>query len=945
MLPRHCRHWVKLSVPIAGVFLFFASVAIAVADIVPQRSAIAISGGASKGAYEAGLNWAIIKTALQAEIQQQLPLGSDIRPIAAAGIAGTSAGGINTLLSALTWCVVPEADGGFPDRIDDNIFRDVWLTPDVNQLLPADYDSPQYLPDDALLSRKALVATADGLRQKWRRPGTFRPGVRIPLGVSVTRVEPENINLGGIIVQNQRFYIPFEMRTRADGSAHFAFNPKDYPQLRNPDLILMPFSAKDTPFAVSDQQVLDAILTTSAFPIGFGRKRLLYCSQSGSGEKDQNGGQPAVSVEEKNENGLMCPDGFTMREAEFSDGGLFDNLPIGLARQLAESGADSQDQSMPVNYVYIDPNRQRFQTPIPEEGGACDSDQPPPSCRTMTFDLASEAAVLGGALGTARKFELYRELTSDHWRLNLSQLSRKAADLIESEDTRQQCTADLPYFDHPVTCSDAFRQTALLLERAYDYPFAPIADPFSTEALKRSRVAAECRPSSAHGDLNISAECRIDALRLRRQLADAVVTALGPLGSKGDPLANDVRKSRLDMDYDRIIRVTSRGAPITGTLLGDFGAFLDYKFREYDYYVGIYDAVVFTAQNQCALSYSSQFQPSQYQTCVDRVGETIYGLLQLADAPKGRYVFARLAQREFGPQGRMAFAWDPLPAEDRDMRIIHDGLAQSLSAYRRPAAGVEEALSAEREFFEHLKRESFVPTAPAQGRTALLALIMDDPEYWAQELVNRVTNRIVYLETEAEHIYATRDPDPDKRENAYPVLMGSGALALRTATYKYPPFTFAPSTAPESWGWRNVIPYEVAFDVADSDLLFLWQPTWNVGRNNLGARFGLGFAGGVLNSRSVEEKNNYGTIGFDYTRLTKSALISGWGLAPAVFHNWSQPEGSDQTTLGADAHLLFLKNRLRVGLGVRDFGRSFGDTWFLTIGLTDLPGFCYWLSR
>ena len=55
------------------------------------------------------------------------------------------------------------------------------------------------------------------------------------------------------------------------------------------------------------------------------------------------------------------------------------------------------------------------------------------------------------------------------------------------------------------------------------------------------------------------------------------------------------------MDSDRIIRVTSRGAPITGTLLDDFGAFLDYKFREYDYYVGIYDAVVFLAGNQCAI--------------------------------------------------------------------------------------------------------------------------------------------------------------------------------------------------------------------------------------------------------------------------------------------------------------------------------------------------------
>ncbi len=34
----------------------------------------------------------------------------------------------------------------------------------------------------------------------------------------------------------------------------------------------------------------------------------------------------------------------------------------------------------------------------------------------------------------------------------------------------------------------------------------------------------------------------------------------------------------------------------------------------------------------------------------------------------------------------------------------------------------------------------------------MLALIMDDPEYWSHELVNRGTNRLVYLEKMAEAI-------------------------------------------------------------------------------------------------------------------------------------------------------------------------------------------------
>ena len=48
-------------------------------------------------------------------------------------------------------------------------------------------------------------------------------------------------------------------------------------------------------------------------------------------------------------------------------------------------------------------------------------------------------------------------------------------------------------------------------------------------------------------------------------------------------------------------------------------------------------------------------------------------------------------------------------------------------------------------------------------------------------------------------------------------------MTFRTATYKYPEFTFTPSTAPESLFWRNIIPYETSFDFMDGDVVFYWQ--------------------------------------------------------------------------------------------------------------------------
>ncbi|MEK6247551.1 MAG: patatin-like phospholipase family protein, partial [Planctomycetales bacterium] len=491
-------------------------------------------------------------------------LGGERRSIEIASIVGTSAGGINTLLAALAWSVNPESEGGFTNRIDDNIFRDVWLTPDVNRLLPPNANSPQYLPDDALLSRKDLVEVARELRKKWRRPGTFRPGCRLPLGVTVTRVRPETMLVSGVEVNNQRFYIPFEMRTRADGSVKFFFDPNDYPSLTDPAMILMPWSSDDSPFSISDQQVEDSILTTSAFPVGFGRKRLQYCRQKAFYTDDDSATTPSMEAADANEKELVCPDGYELAEAEFADGGLFDNLPIGLARLLSESSTLHKKEPLPIKYIYLDPNRERYETPVSEDKRACEGENPPAACRELTFDLASEAVVLGGAIGTARKYELYREMTSENWRLNLSQLSHKIADILDANKLDVQCHSDLSYFDRQLGCSDRLRYTGRLLELAHGYHVTPIKAPLSAQALLQESIATTCRPPSAEAEQGFASECIIDTPRLRKQLANVLADLSEEVVPEDENLKKDIRRSALSIDSDRSIHVTSRGSPITG---------------------------------------------------------------------------------------------------------------------------------------------------------------------------------------------------------------------------------------------------------------------------------------------------------------------------------------------------------------------------------------------
>ena len=917
----------------------------ALADSRPNQIALAISGGASMGAYEAGLIWGLIEVIHEVEQSGHWSLGGEPRPIEIASIAGTSAGGINSLLAALTWSVKPQSEGGFANRIDDNIFRDVWLTPDVNSLLPPTPDSPLYSDDDALLSRQDLVEVSRALREKWRKPGTFRPGVRLPLGVTVTRVQPEVIYISGIEVKNQRFYLPFELQIQADGSATFYFNPADYPSMGEPAMILMPWSEGTQDFFITDQQVEDAIVTTSAFPLGFGRKRLPYCRQKKLGRKD---GQTAAETKTPfiadNET-LMCPEGYELAEAEFADGGLFDNLPIGLARLLAESSSRYKEAPLPVNYLYLDPDRKRYQSRPSQGKTACEGENPPEACRQMTFNLASESVVLGGAIGTARNFELYRELTSDNWRLNLAALSRRVADLVDDFEPEPQCDADLPYFDRQLGCSDRLRYTGRLLELTHSYRMVPITEPLSPKALLQEDIASTCRPPTATDKQGFAAECMIDLLSLRKKVAQ-VLERLSGLSTVGSArLQADVRRSALTINADRYIRVASRGGPITGELLGYFGAFFDYKFREFDFYVGVYDAIIVIAQGQCERNFPVESQRTQFLACRDRLSEQLYQQVGVDQNPKSRYVFARMAEQEFGPTGGLRDAYDPMPTEDRDMRIIFDGLNHSAIDQTADKSELEGFLTTERRFFEHLKAEQFEPTPPRDGGKPLLALIMKDPDYWASELVNRGTNRLMYLEKLAEAVYRAREPDPQKREKTHTTLMGAGALALRTATYKYPEFAFAPSTAPESWLWRNIIPYETAFDLNKGDLLFFWQPTWSYKHVNVGIRFGLGFASGAFSADNNAGRQDYGVLGLDLTRDVPLSIFSGWGITPAVYHSWRNPDVGDQTTFGFDVHANLFNNRVRLSLGTSDLIHHSSNKFFILVGIADLPGLAYWLSR
>lgn len=910
-------------------------------DPYSQRIALAISGGASKGAYEAGFNWGVLKI-LRNFSGTDPVLGGKFRPFEVSSFAGASAGGINSLLSGVTWCSRAENDGGLANRINDNLFRDVWLNIDANRLLPATATSEYYQSDDALFSRNDLRIASNRLKEQWNTPA-FREGCQVPLGVTVTRVKPEELYIGDVKVQNQRFYIPFELYIKKDRTAGFRFDPEKYPALTYASRLTLPTQVGLEPNTFTDQQMETISFASSAFPLAFSRQRLAYCHLPEK-QKHKSNDKLNVYVSEKTKRTLRCPQGYELIEAEFADGGLFDNLPIGLARILAEQRRDSLENPIPITYLYIDPGRLRYEVPESKTRLDCDKTNPPEACRQMEYSILSESGLLVGAWGTARKYELYRELTSDYWTNNLSQLGYSLADRLKKSKPNFKCNKQLPYFSKQLKCEEAIRRAGRFLELAYDRIEVSITAPFSVTRLRQEEVASDC--AKPQTQLQVKAECRIDYLLYRKKFANALLNIMRQVNINDRDLWRRINNSRLSSHSDRVIRVSSLGSPITGSLLGEFGGFLDYKFREYDYYVGIYDVVVAASNLICSNHFSPEDQGKAYVDCFNALGKRAYETLGLNHDAKGKYVFALLAQQEFGETNIFQFAYQPIPTEDNDMRIIHEGLAKSLEAGLIDPEKETSAFFIEKVFFNHLKQEGFIPTPTKERQQPLLTQIMDNPDTWSYELVSRISNRLVYLEQQAELIFQARESDPEKREQAYPAILGAGSYIFRTVNYSYPQFTFSPSTAPEEWRWRNVIPYEFGFDMAEGDLLLTWQPTWSLTKKDiLGIRGSIGFAGGLLNSAEANaRRENYVAFGLDYTRITHSGLFSGWGLTPYWYHTFSKPEIGEQDTFGADIHVGLLENRLRLGLGARDID-DIGDTWFLTLGITDLPGLVYWLTR
>lgn len=765
------KSWCGYACVLAGLLcppLFAQTAQQAVEQRVPIS--LAISGGISLGSYEAGLNWAVMRQLKY--VREHPEQRSDKFPPALTAVAGASAGGINALVSAMSWCMDDaRMQGVAHDTVDQNLFRDIWLDVGFNNLLPE--NPAEYDPDDGLLSRRAFDQVIDRISQLLDKK-IYRDECHIPVALTVTRTEPVVISVDGIEVRNQRFVIPFVLKASGDGGLKLESYLVDHTNPMLGNVIYLRANNADG-VRLDKQRVIDAVLASSAFPVAFGRVHLQYCLRAEFSE--------TTTALRGN-----CPQGHVEATGDFVDGGVFDNVPLGVAKALAE--AQPKHPDVEYSYIYLDPGSRR-----PED---IKRSQSLMMQRSLGYGLSSQLSFLSGAIASGEEYELYSVLRNPDW-----------------------------------------------------------ADK-----------------------------------KMRR------------------------------------ILLTSRNPPITGEFLAHFGAFIDEPFREYDYYAGVYDAILNIARYRCSRM-NSDVSPTDI--CHARESRKIYDILlgevvSEKELTLTKAILAELARYEHENTvlvSEWQWMWQGTPDKLQSNALL---VATTLLDVARENPASEPEL---KEFMLKLPHEYDASHSSFVMRR-MLKLRREDELKWFYPLASRASIRLLELEKREQQLTG----------DSMRGLMGVAAFGVETALGDRDEFVWNQSTALDSdYQW---IPYEISYDVLNTGWSVSWEPSWMFSRPwMLNAKI-TPFAYQYADQSRVE----FSQVDFLIAHKNESSFFSSWGAGISYNHITEIDVARDKNNFGVVAFAGFFGDKLRLTLGRRaESDTIYGDEIYLYFGLTDLPGITYWTRR
>jgi hypothetical protein len=441
------------------------------------------------------------------------------------------------------------------------------------------------------------------------------------------------------------------------------------------------------------------------------------------------------------------------------------------------------------------------------------------------------------------------------------------------------------------------------------------------------------------------------------RLAGRGLAAIGGLLGGAVPAARQYELHSLARVLDdtvrRRIHVTDRGHLLVSSHLGAFAGFLGLPFRQFDFYVGMYDGLYYAARD--LVCKRADGDTAQARRCTREQLDTLLNDDRLALSEPARAVLARLYREEFPESTRPA----PPTPERRGARLL---VAVDMALH---AAAADTACGRVGSPVAHaLCRDGFTRFVQKLGTRDVRALTVDwrrpaacadvegdcfedaemndlirDPERYVARLASRVVDRVDNVERGL------------GRRGSHRAVTLAGALYHLGAGEPRRGFEKDPSSVPDTRGtwWRVLshgMPYYVGFGtgggieagyrpsyylgegaaVVFPVLPVYFSPTRDPARDQYYAAYGAGLhfrtIGGVDVEGSYQALRPYDSLLGAPVSSAEGAVILVEKLRVGVRYVFSDPGSVYPSARG-----------LRV------------DGLSLTVGLLDANGLVYWTGR
>ena len=307
-----------------------------------------------------------------------------------------------------------------------------------------------------------------------------------------------------------------------------------------------------------------------------------------------------------------------------------------------------------------------------------------------------------------------------------------------------------------------------------------------------------CKNSTVKSFLHCNGNCIAPKYKTENNLKPDRDITSGFLGTNLLPLFKSTqifRSMKLYETIDRYFRnnkndnknrhliLSSRYHPITGNFMWAFGAFLDKNFRQYDYYVGVYDAIYRFAQE-------SQKRGFGKENSLPKQMDRYKNMLNISSSKDAITVYNMLLKAEF---------CNKIPSKKSNrFTAIYNAFNLKLKDNNRYSF---------KEFTKFLTKLDTTHIPLNEG--SFLAYAKENPKGWYKETAQTFLDRVVTLENQ--HADEDADYTPVARAVGFSAWLGMSRLTRKSGFELQPLFIPNSNKSFSNFGYK-LFPHEIAVD-------------------------------------------------------------------------------------------------------------------------------------